>query len=137
MCSRHDVVQLEPPEGGSAAEPTLGGLCQLVRIVVRGTLPRRSTRTILTFPRSSCFAVPKPRIVALGCANRGIELRRPPLPSSSICAKRIRAIRIVHGTRVRDCDSFRAFGVWSRLFDSERARPAPRPAATARWQVDW
>jgi len=23
-------VQLEPPEGGSAAEPTLGGFCQLV-----------------------------------------------------------------------------------------------------------
>jgi hypothetical protein len=35
MCSRHDAVQLEPPEGGSAAEPGLGGLCQLVRIVRR------------------------------------------------------------------------------------------------------
>jgi hypothetical protein len=33
MCSRHDAVQLEPPEGGSAAEPRLGGFCQLVRVV--------------------------------------------------------------------------------------------------------
>src|SRR4029079_6763966 len=74
-----------------------------------------------------CFPVPKPKIVALGCANRGIELRRPPLPSSYIRAKRIRATRIVYGTRVRDCDSSRAFGVWSSLFDSKRARPAPRP----------
>jgi hypothetical protein len=29
MCSRHDAVQLEPPEGGSAAEPTLGGFDSL------------------------------------------------------------------------------------------------------------
>ena len=35
MCSRHDAVQLEPPEGGSAAEPRLGGFCQLVRVVRR------------------------------------------------------------------------------------------------------
>ena len=35
-CSRRDAgVQLEPPEGGSAAEPKLGGICQLVRIVRR------------------------------------------------------------------------------------------------------
>ena len=32
--SRRDAgVQLEPPEGGSAAEPRLGGFCQLVRVV--------------------------------------------------------------------------------------------------------
>jgi hypothetical protein len=29
MCSRHDAMQLEPPEGGSAAEPTLGGFGSL------------------------------------------------------------------------------------------------------------
>jgi hypothetical protein len=34
ICSRRDAgVQLEPPEGGSAAEPRLGGFCQLVRAV--------------------------------------------------------------------------------------------------------
>jgi hypothetical protein len=26
MCGRRDAVQLEPPEGGSGAEPGLGGL---------------------------------------------------------------------------------------------------------------
>src|ERR1044071_2263445 len=38
-CSRRAAgVQLEPPEGGSAAEPRLGGLCQLVRVVGRPSL---------------------------------------------------------------------------------------------------
>ena len=98
-----------------------------MRIVVRGTLPCRSTRTIPTFPRSSCFC--RAEGESCGAWVRKSWHRAAPtsLPSSSICAKRIRATRIVHGTRVRDCDSFRAFDVGSNLFDSERARPTPRP----------
>src|ERR1044071_9385121 len=41
--------------------------------------------------------------------------------------KCFRATWSVRGARARDCDSFRAIAVWSSLFDSERARPAPRP----------
>jgi len=35
MCGRHAAVQFGAAQGGSAAEPTLGGFCQLVRIVRR------------------------------------------------------------------------------------------------------
>jgi len=33
MCTRHAAVQFGAARGGSAAEPRLGGFCQLVRIV--------------------------------------------------------------------------------------------------------
>jgi hypothetical protein len=105
---------------------------------VRGTFPAPSDESVPVF---SGFLVLLPcrrrklwrlgaKIVASSCAD---------LPTffSCTCAECIRATWIVHGTRVRDCESFRAFGVWSRLLDLERARPATRPAATARWQVDW
>src|ERR1051325_10389516 len=39
MCSRHDAVQLEPPEGGSAAQATPGGLYNLWGILVGGHTP--------------------------------------------------------------------------------------------------
>ena len=45
MCGCRAGVQLEPPEGGSAAEPKLGGLCQLVRIVGRQLEFSRSPRS--------------------------------------------------------------------------------------------
>jgi len=35
MCGRHAAVQFGAARGGSAAEPRLGGFCQLVRIVRR------------------------------------------------------------------------------------------------------
>ncbi len=96
-------------------------------IVVRGTLPRRSTRTIPTFPVPSCFAVPKPKIVALGRTNRGIELRRPPLPFPPLSAPNASAplgCSRRSGARLRQPPRLR---YWSSLFDSETARPAPRP----------
>jgi hypothetical protein len=44
-CSRRAAgVQLEPPEGGSAAEPGLGGFCQLVRAVSQRGLLMRNLR---------------------------------------------------------------------------------------------
>ena len=33
MCARHAAAGFGAAQGGSAAEPTLGGFCQLVRIV--------------------------------------------------------------------------------------------------------
>jgi len=35
MCTRHAAEQFGAARGGSAAEPRLGGFCQLVRIVRR------------------------------------------------------------------------------------------------------
>src|SRR4029078_4056375 len=39
MCSHHDAMQLEPPEGGSAPRATARRLWQLVSVVVRGSFP--------------------------------------------------------------------------------------------------
>jgi hypothetical protein len=49
MCSRHDAVQLEPPKAAPPPGPRTGGLCQLVRIVVRGTFPAPSDESVPVF----------------------------------------------------------------------------------------
>jgi hypothetical protein len=108
-----------------AAEPRLGGLCQFVRLVVRGALsaPIDELSRLFRFRALPCRSRKLRRlgakIVASNCAD--LPNLFPALPQTHPCNRR------ACGSRVRDCESFRAFDVWSSPFDSERARPAPRP----------
>src|ERR1051326_27360 len=61
----------EPPEGGSAAEPRLGGFCQLVRAVRQpgGSQTFLRLRTQLMKSSPSRSAIWKPRFAAALCAT--------------------------------------------------------------------
>src|ERR1051325_6773776 len=79
-CSRRAAgVQLEPPEGGSAAAPTPRGPCQLVRIVglrheLLGPLARLST---VHYAQKRAFAVANGGECRRFCRNK---LQKPTLP---------------------------------------------------------
>ena len=65
MCGRRDAMQLEPPEGGSAAEPRLGGLCQLVSAVGR----EAKERFFRAFATTEVPIAPASLMLTLGVLN--------------------------------------------------------------------
>ena len=72
MCGRRDAMQLEPPEGGSAAEPRLGGLCQLVSAVGREAKERFFAPSLQRkFP-----IAPASLMLTLGALNMADGLRQ-------------------------------------------------------------
>jgi hypothetical protein len=99
---------------------------------VRGAL----SAPIDVFSGSPCFAVPKPKIVALGCENRGIELRRPPhlFSYTGTNASVQRGVSVALGRAIATASAPSLFGAVCLIRRGRGRRRAP--AATARWQVE-
>ena len=128
MCSRHDAVQFGVAQRRLRRRANARRLWQLVSVVVRGPLPApidEKRSRLLRFSRAlPCRSRKLWRLGAQIVASNCADLRTF---FSGTCAECIRATWIVHGTRVRDCDSFRAFALGAVCcFGEGAAVAAPR-----------
>src|SRR4029078_9115070 len=101
-----------------------------------GLVPRADRRDRSVFSGSPCFPVPKPKIVALGCADRGIELRRPPYlsPVSAPNASVPRGLLVALGCAIARASAPSVLAAVCLLRRGRARRRAP--AATARCEVE-